>query len=412
MGLGEAWRPLAERPFRLLWLGRVSSQVGDAMVPLALSFAVLSVDRSGAALGAVLGSLMITRVVFTLAGGVIADRLSRRTIMLGCDLTRGGVHAFTAAMLLTHHMTILLFVVTEAIFGTASAFFNPAADGLIAQSVTQENLRPANALLGMSRSTVNIFGPSLSGVLVALAGSGYVFAIDAASFALSAFFLARLHVDAPVRAGATFVSELKLGFREVATRDWVRAPLIGFGITNFALAAFLVLGPIIYLSHFHDARVAWGITSTCGSLLALVGGIISVRFKPRHPLHATFVLSILVGAPLAALAGPLPVPILAAGWGAATCAIAVTNIWWETALQQRIPEHVYSRVRSYDLLASFVFMPIGMFAFGPIGDGVGYEWTLLGAAALIVVTNLAVAFMPGVRTLEQYEPATAAPATA
>ena len=411
MGLGEAWRPLAERPFRLLWLGRVSSQVGDAMVPLALSFAVLSVNRSGAALGVVLGSLMGTRVAFTLAGGVFADRLSRRTIMLGCDVVRGGVHAFTAVMLLTHHMTVPLFIVTEAIFGTASAFFNPASDGLIPQTVSLENLRPANALLGMSRNTVNVFGPSISGVLVAFAGPGYIFAIDAASFAASAFFLAQLQVDVPLRAATRFVGELREGFREVASRDWVRAPLIGFAITNIAFASFIVLGPLIYLAHFQHARIDWGITSTCGSLGAIIGAIASVRFKPRHPLHATFVLATLIAAPMAALAGPLPVPVLAAAWGVGMGMSAVTNIWWETTLQQRIPERVFSRVRSYDILVSFVFMPIGMFVFGPIGDAVGVEWTLLAAAAALVVTNLAVAFMPGVRTLEQFD-ASAAPATA
>ena len=237
MGLGEAWQPLAERRFRLLWLGRVSSQVGDAIVPLALTFAVLSINRSGAALGVVLASLMITRVGFTLAGGVLADRLSRRTVMLGCDLVRCAVHAFTAAMLLTHNMTLPLFIGTEAVFGTASAFFNPAADGLLPQMLNREQLQQANALLGMSRNTMNVFGPMISAVVLAFAGPGYIFAIDAASFAASAFFLSLLDVDAPLRAASTrFATELRQGFREVASRDWVRTPLIGFAITNAAFA--------------------------------------------------------------------------------------------------------------------------------------------------------------------------------
>ena len=89
--LGEAARPLRQRRFRLLWFGRVASAIGDAIVPVALTFAVLSIHASATALGGVLASFTIARVVFTLAGGVVADRFSRRTIMLGCDLLRAAV---------------------------------------------------------------------------------------------------------------------------------------------------------------------------------------------------------------------------------------------------------------------------------------------------------------------------------
>src|SRR5947209_9108330 len=89
--LGEAARPLRQSRFRLLWLGRVSSAIGDAIVPVALTFAVLSIHASATALGGVLASFTIARVVFTLAGGVVADRFSRRTIMLGCDVLRAAL---------------------------------------------------------------------------------------------------------------------------------------------------------------------------------------------------------------------------------------------------------------------------------------------------------------------------------
>jgi MFS family permease len=401
--------PLGERRFRLLWLGRVSSALGDAIVPVALTFAVLSINRSATALGTVLGALMVARVVFTLAGGVVADRLSRRTIMLTCDLARGLVHAFTAAMLLTHHMTLPLFIVTEAVFGMASAFFGPASDGLVPQTISAQNLQPANALLGMSRNTLNVFGPALSGVLVGTAGPGWVFAVDAASFAASAFFLSRLDVDAPVRASRTsFVAEARDGFREVVARPWVRTPLVGFAMSNIAFAAFLVLGPVTFLDHFGSAKLSWGIVSTCGSAGAIVGALASVKFAPRQPLYAGFVACTLIALPVGALAGPLPVPALAVGWAAALGAVAVCNTWWETALQRLIPEHVYSRVRSYDILVSFVFMPVGMIAFGPIAGALGREWTLLGAAALAAATNIWVAFTPSVREITSGHDAPAA----
>jgi MFS family permease len=407
VGLGETARPLHERRFRLLWLGRVSSSVGDAMTPVALTFAVLSLHGSATALGGVLASLTIARVVFTLAGGVVADRLSRRTIMLACDVARAGIQAFIGAMLLTHHMTLSLLVACEALFGAASAFFAPAADGLLPQTVGEESLQGANALLGMSRNTLNVFGPALSGLLVAVAGSGWVFATDAVSFVASAAFLSRLDVNAPARAPLrSFGTELREGLREVTARSWVRTPIVGFAITNLMFASFLVLGPVVFVAHFPHPSKCWGLVSACGSVGAIVGAFASVKLAPRPPLSGAFVATTLVAVPIAALARPLPWEAIAVGWGFGMGAIALGNTWWETTLQRSIPEHVFSRVRSYDILVSFVFMPVGMVVLGPIADAVGFERTLLAAAVVTAVTNVAVAFTPAVRAV------TAAPAPA
>jgi MFS family permease len=398
--LGEAARPLRQRRFRLLWLGRVSSAIGDAIVPVALTFAVLSIHGSATALGGVLASFTIARVVFTLAGGVVADRFSRRTIMLSCDLLRAAMQAFIAVMLLTHHMTLGLFIACEALFGMASAFFGPAADGLVPQTIDPGELQAANALLGISRNTLNVFGPAVSGLLLAVAGAGYVFAIDAASFILSAGFLAQLDVDAPIRAPLrSFASELREGLGEVTSRGWVRAPILGFAISNFMFASFLVLGPLVFITHFGSPTRAWGVVSACGSVGAIVGAFASVKLAPRHPLYGAFISSTLIAIPIAALAEPLPWEAIAVAWGFGMGSIALSNTWWETTLQRLIPEHVYSRVRSYDILVSFVFMPIGMIAFGPISDGIGLEHTLLAAAVLAAATNVAVAFTPAVRSV-------------
>jgi MFS family permease len=412
VNLGEAYAPLAERCFRLLWLGRISSAAGDALMPLALTFAVLSVNRSATALGLVLAALWIARVAFTLVGGVIADRLPRRTVMLACDGVRAIVETFTATMLLTHQMTLGMFFVTASVFGAASAFFTPAADGLVPQTISDEKLQSANALLGISRSTMNVFGPAVAGVLIALVGTGYVFAIDAASFVASAWFLARLKVPAHEHAARSrFVTELREGLREVTSRAWVRAPIIGFAISNFCFAAFIVLGPVIFKEHLGGAR-NWGIVSTCGAIGAVAGSLLSVRISPRRPLTFGFIISMLLGVPIAALAEPMPVAVIATGWLFGMGAIALSNIYWETNLQRRIPAAVFARVRSYDILVSFVFMPLGFVAFPLIARVAGTERTLLAAAVVCAATSLTVAFVPGVRRItEETNLVPASPAT-
>jgi MFS family permease len=302
-------------------------------------------------------------------------------------------------MLLTHSMTLPLFFVTAAIFGAASAFFAPASDGLVPRTVSAEKLQTANALLATSRNGLSIFGPAVSGVLIAAFGTGWVFAIDSASFIVSIFFLVQLKVPTQLRAQRQhFVREIRDGWHEVVTRAWVRSPIIGFAISNFCFASFLVLGPTIFNSHLHGAR-NWGIVSTCGAVGAILGSVASARYRPTRPLTACFLSTTLVSLPIAALAGPLPIPAIAGAWLVGFGSITFANTFWETALQRRIPENVYSRVRSYDILVSFVFMPVGMIAFGPIAHVFGNEPTLLAAAAVTVATSLVVAFIPAVHAV-------------
>ena len=401
VGLGGALSPLRERPFRLLWLGRVSSSVGDALVPVALVFAVLAVHKSYTAVGGVLAAFTIARVAFTLVGGVVADRLPRRVgdAQLRPRARAGrGVHRGDAPHAPDDAAALLPDGGASSAPRRRSSCRPPT--GSSRQTVSRPNLQSANALLSTSRSALNVFGPVVSGALIAAVGTGWVFAIDAASFAVSAFFLVQLRVDSYARAARQhFYRELRDGWSEVISRSWVRAPMIGFAISNICFASFLVLGPVIFQDHLGGAR-DWGIVSTCGAIGGILGSLLSVRFRPHRPLTACFISTTLIAVPIAALrraaAGGCDRRLVARRLRRRSC---FANTYWETTLQRDIPEHVFSRVRSYDILVSFVFMPIGMIAFGPIAQAVGFAPTLLGAAAVVVVTNLAVAVVPGVHAV-------------
>jgi MFS family permease len=417
VGPGGSFKPLAERGFRLLWLGRVSSSAGDVLIPVALAWAVLGLRDSPIAFGVVLATFTVSRVVFSLVGGVVADRFSRRAVMLACDLTRACVEAFTAAMLLTHHMTLPLFVATAALFGAASALFGPAASALVPHTVGAANLQAANALLGMSQNFLNVFGPAVAGALIAATHTtAWVFVVDAATFVISASFIARLPVAgvARVMPPSSFGLELRDGYREVRARGWVSAALVGFSVSNVCLASFLVLGPWIVLHHHpHGGARDWGIVAACGALGALGGGYLSARARPARPLVTGFSCSVLIAVPIAALVRPLPLPLVDISFALGLASIAFCNTLWETALQRRIPDAVLGRIRSYDLLVSFVFMPVGYLAFGPLARAAGYERTLLVTAAVVALTNVAVAVAPAVRNLRAEElPALQAEATA
>jgi MFS family permease len=388
--------PLRERPFRLLWLGQTVSGIGDALVYLALVFAVLQVG-SATDLGYVLGAFWLFRATFTLAGGVWSDRLPRRFVMLGCDGLRAAVEFFTAALLVRHAMTVPLFVLTAALFGAASAFFQPASQGLIPQLVSREHLQDANALIGVSRSILNVVGPSVSGVLIALVGPGWVFGIDGVTFVVSAAFLFALPVGVHERAPRQrFIADLARGWREVRSRTWLWVSMVAFSLINIAIAAGMVLGPLVAERDLGGAK-AFGVISSGGAIGGILGGVLALRWRPRRPLVAMFVLGLLTALPLLLYIPPAPVAVIAVGNALFVLAIAFGNAAWEAHLQARIPNEALSRVSSYDLMVSFIFIPLGLLLSGWSARTIGTDASLAAAAVLAVVTYGSVLFVREVR---------------
>src|SRR5712691_10641160 len=153
---------LREREFRLLFLGQTASLLGDGVVPGALSFAVLNLTGSVADLGFVLAARSAPLAAFMLVGGVVADRLPRRAVMIGADVTRFVSQGVLAALLLSGHAQLWQLIVLQAAHGTGSAFFMPAVTGLIAESVSRERLQEANALRWMADSAGRVIGPAIA----------------------------------------------------------------------------------------------------------------------------------------------------------------------------------------------------------------------------------------------------------
>jgi MFS family permease len=400
---GSRLGALSERPFRLLWLGQTTSAIGDALVPLALTFAVLEVGGAKG-LGLSLAALMGTRAVLVLVGGVWADRLPRRLVMLGCDVLRAAVEFTTVVVIVTGNASTAFFVCTSALFGAAAAFFSPASStGLVPQVVSPARLQQANALVSLSRSTTSVFGPAVSGLIVATAGAEWVFGINGATFVASAFFLARLSVPERERGPRkAFFADLAEGWQEVRARAWVAAALVNFSIVNIGIASYFVLGPLIVDEELSGAST-WAIAMTGGSIGGIVGGVLALRFKPAYPLRWAFGLIIFTSVQLLGLIPPLPAVGLAVLALLTVASIQLSTTFWNTTLQQRIPEHVLSRVVAYDWLVSLVFMPLGYVAAAPLAEAIGTDATLLGLAALSATACIGILLVPSVRDMRRPE---------
>jgi MFS family permease len=382
--------PLTERPFRLLWLGRTGSSIGDSLIPVALAFAVLRIGGGATGLGIVLAAFTIGRASFVLVGGVWADRLPRRAVMITADLVRFSTQAVTAALLLGHVAQVWELATLQALAGAAGGFFVPASTALVPQTVSAPRLQQANALLSLSQSATSIFGPALSGVIVAVAGPGAVFAIDSASFVVSAGFLAALVVEEHVPPAAQrFWRDVSEGWQEARRHRWLTAGFLGFALGNVGIGMYFVLGPLVSREHLGGAQ-AWGLILTGGAVGGVLGGFLVYRFRPRHPVAAAFAIWTIGAAPVLMLVPPLPVAAIAVGSAAFGIAIVFGNTLWETALQQEVRPDRLARVGSIDWLLSLCLMPAGQALAGPLVGPLGVRGTLILAAALMSVPNLCV----------------------
>jgi MFS family permease len=383
-------RVLRHREFRLLYLGQLVSLLGDGVFVVALSFAVLSETSSEAGLGIVLAAGSLPLVAFVLVGGVWADRLSRRRVMLAADVVRMVVQGVLAGLVLAGHAPVGIFVVLYALYGVAMAFFSPASTGLVPETLPAEELQRGNGLLAMTRSVTGIAGAALGGVLVAVLGAGTAIAVDSVSFAVSVVALALMRAQPPAREDEprAFRHELSVGWREVRSRRWVWMTILNASLfLMLYVAPFDVLGPIVSRDSLGGA-LSWGLISASFAAGMAFGGVLLMRTTLRRPMVVAGSIFLITSLSPLLLAAAAPVPLICAAYAADGVAVGIFLTTWETALQRDIPERVLSRVSAWDWMGSLAGMPLGFALTGPLLALVGVNATLYGMAACAVVLTV------------------------
>ena len=397
----ERFGPLQERNFRHLWIGRTASTIGDSLAFVALAFAVIGLGGSGTDLGLVIASYSLPSVVFLLVGGVWADRLPRRAVMIAADLIRAVAQLTLAAAVLTGNASVPLFMLMAFVSGASTAFFQPASTGLVPETVSAGRLQQANAMLNLSQSTAQLFGPVVAGLLVVLIGSGWVFAIDAVSFLISAAALVSMRLRlAPRAAHGSFLVDLRVGWREVVSRRWLPPSLAAFSLVNLSFASFLVLGPIAMNEHYGGAA-DWGLVVAMFGIGGLLGGGTALRWKPARPLIVVFALMAFNSLRLLGLSTTPPLLIVLGFVLVASAASSLGDTIWHTTVQTQVPARSLSRVSSYDWMVSLLFFPLGAALAGPLADLLGANNALLLFAAVSSIPSLLVLLLPPIRNLRR-----------
>jgi hypothetical protein len=390
------------RDFRLVFGGAVVSLLGDGMVPVALTFAVLDLTGSATDLGVVLATQTVALVGSLLVGGVVADRVSRRVVMIGADVVRLLAQGGVAALLVSGRATVAELAVAQAFVGAATGFFNPASSGLI-PLVASGRLQQANSLLGMARAAGNIAGPAIAGVLVITTSPGLALLIDAGSYGASALLLARVRRDDRAAGKRRFIAELRDGFAEFRARTWVWATVAVLSLVNAVGVGFPVLGALTAKRELGGAG-AWGLILAVQGVGSLVAATTLLRHVPRRPLLVATLVGLLPPVPMLLLAVPAPLVLIVIAAPLAGIGGMVFNTLWETTLQQHIPPQARSRVSSYDWFGSLALQTVGFALIGPFAAAVGTSTALYLCGS---VELLAVASLLGIRDVRTLAPAPA-----
>ncbi|HZX01799.1 MFS transporter [Kribbella sp.] len=393
--LAQVSSPLRRPAFRYFAGGRLVSLLGGSMAPVALAFAVLEASGDPTQLGVVLTARMVPMLCFVLLGGAVADRFPRRAVLVAAHLGGACAQGAVAVLLITHNYNLPAVCALSAAGGVLDAFTSPALRGLVADLVEKDQLRQANALLSSIRNATKIVGPAVAGVLVATLGSGPTIAVDAVSYLLAALLLGRLRVAAPmtVRTGPV-LSDVRRGWREFSSIRWVWAVTLSSAVMNLAqTGVWQVLGPPL------TGEKLWGFTLSARGVGLLVMSALMYRLVLRHLLRTGQLLSALGALPLVALGlGAGPVWVLTAAF-AAGVGFSISGISWDTSLQEHVARGVLSRLASIDDLLSFIAIPAGTLAAGPLADHFGARPVTLAAAIVYGAAAWGSLLFKDVRTL-------------
>lgn len=392
----SALRVLRYRDFRYLFAGQATSQIGDRAVIVALALYITQRGGSPGDLGVILFAQTLPLVVLLLLGGVWADRLPRHRIMVATDAVRCALHALLAVLIARGSVAVWQIAAIEAAFGAAQAFFQPAYSGLLPQTVPEARIQDARAVTESMANLAFLVGPMIATALVLGIGAWEAFALDAASFALSAALLMR--VTPRQRAGAAIaqagvLEDLRAGWREVRARSWVWVTIGVFtGSILCVYAQWYALAPRIARDVYGSAGI-FGLLEALAGIGALIGSAVALRWRPRRPLVMGILLVLFW--PLNDLAFSLHASLVLVG--ALSLALgygwSLMGVWWETLLAQHIPPGALSRVSAWDWMGSLALLPLGYLLSGPLAAAIGAR-TVLGIGSVIGVGLLVVGVLP------------------
>lgn len=378
------------------------SELGDGVATVALALEALRLDHAPTGLAYVLAARTVPSVVLSLLGGVVADRVARRTAMIAADLVRGSAVAVVAALIAFHAASLLALAVMAAVVGTADAFAGPAFLAFMPEVVPADLITQANALNSTSSElALNLIGPALGGAVVAVIGIAGSFLLDAATFAASASLLFGIRWRRrPGGQRSSMIREAADGIRYIVARRWLLVLLIGAALSNLTgFGPYGVLLPALVRHVLHAGALSLGLVYASAGAAGVLASVVVARLgEPRHLLETMWAAYGMSGVMVVALS------MAPTTWVAAVCAassaglVVFGDVLYFSRLQRSVPKDILGRVSSASFVLVMSLTPLGMIAGGLLAAHIGTRAALLISGVLSAACCLAV-LVPGARDL-------------
>ncbi|UTM47190.1 MFS transporter [Glutamicibacter mysorens] len=372
-------RPLASRDYRLLFAAVGIEVFGTGVWTIVMIFQVIALDDSPLALSAVATGMSLGLFAFSILGGVIADRISKRRIIITVQGCTAAVMSVVAVLSLTGGIQLWHVAAASFAMGAGSAFFYPAYSSYLPEVLPPEQLLAANGLEGALRPTLGQgLGPAIGGIVVGVffpaIGAVIVAGSYATAFVLTLFLT---HRDAPngpenpeesVSEHNSVWSDLRAGVRYVVGTRWLLWTLLfGSSLALIIQGPIEVLLPFLTRERFQDAEETFGFLLAAYGIGGAVGSLVVSSLKlPRR--YLTFMIGCWGG-------GTLPLVAIGVADGLALMLVALFVVGaatgagvviWGTLLQRLVPLDMIGRVASLDFFVSIAFMPVSIAIAGPI----------------------------------------------
>ena len=378
--MSQAFRALSHRSFRLYAFGLVVSLIGTMMHNTAQSWLVYRLIKSELALGTTVFVNHLPALLLGPIAGIVADRYSRRRIVLWTQSLFLIQAVILATLTLTGHVTWTWVLILAASLGVVNAFDVPTRQSLIPQLVPKDDLLNAIALNSLGFQMARLLGPSLGGFAIALWGEGVCFALNAASFLAVLLVLTRIDTPGPppIDEATSTGQRLREGLHYAWTHAEVRDHLILSAAVNICSASVLVLGPIFADALFHQGPRGFGILISGLATGAIVGMLgLASRDQQRKLDGVILISTILAGVAFLAfsqapsfLTALAITPLMGYGYMRQN---AATN----TRVQTMIPDEMRGRVMGFYSMTVIGMVPLGGLLLGSLAAAAGPRLTML-----------------------------------
>jgi MFS family permease len=407
----RALRPFAHREYRVLITALAISIFGSGMWAVAMVYGVIYLGGGPLELSLVAAAGSVGLVAFLLVGGIAADRLPQRLLIIAVEGTNLAVIAAVSGLAVAGLLQLWHLALGAFVLGVGAAFFFPAYSAILPRILPAEDLLAANGMEGTLRPILQqAAGPAVAGILVAALSPAYAVTGVAACHLTAFAILNLLHRQAGPgsadRAGGqadATAASLREDLREGVSYT-LRTPWLLWTLLWACISVLFLIGPIEVLLPFVVRDQLGGDARMFGFLLAIMGagGAAASLATASFPLPRRYLSVMMVSWG----AGSLPVAavgIMDSFWAVASALFifgatgGVGMVIWGTLLQRRVPPHLLGRVSSLDFFVSLALMPFSMALAGPVAEVVPL-WLIFLVAGTVCpamsVVAMAAARMP------------------